>query len=321
MTWRYLLHSWPRALFAASVILFLIALTSMLDLFGRSNSEPSPAQRHSYCNKVVVVRPSSPLFSPNSSKQLPTVFVVTPTYPRALQIPELTRLSQTLMHAPHVFWVVAEDADHKTPAVSDLLARTGLSYVHILGGKPERYRNSQLKHVPRGVSNRLAGLEWIRRYAPSSSGVVYFADDDNTYDYRLFFEMAHTQRVSVFPVGLVTDFGLSTPVVRQGRVVGFYDGWVANREFPMDMAGFAVSVRLLRERPEATMPFKPGYEEDGFLKSLGVPKEEFELLADKCTKIMVWHTQTKKRGPFTRIDMDTYGDTNIAQLSPYIVQQ
>ena len=58
-------------------------------------------------------------------------------------------------------------------------------------------------------------------------------------------QLARTRRVSAFPVGLVTQTGLSTPVVRNGAVVGFYDGWIGGRTFPMDMAGFAVSVQLL----------------------------------------------------------------------------
>jgi hypothetical protein len=39
------------------------------------------------------------------------------------------------------------------------------------------------------------------------SGVVYFADDDNTYDIRLFNEIATTQRISMFPVGFIGSQG------------------------------------------------------------------------------------------------------------------
>jgi hypothetical protein len=50
----------------------------------------------------------------------------------------------------------------------------------------------------------------------------------------------------MWPVGLVTKTGLSSPVVdANGKVVDFFDGWMANRKFPVDMAGFAVSVELL----------------------------------------------------------------------------
>lgn len=49
----------------------------------------------------------------------------------------------------------------------------------------------------------------------------------------------------MWPVGLCTKFGLSSPVVVNGTFMGFYDGWVAGRKFPVDMAGFAVSVQFL----------------------------------------------------------------------------
>lgn len=99
--------------------------------------------------------------------------------------------------------------------------------------------------------------------------------------------MRRTKRVSMFPVGLVTKLGVSTPIVRSGKVVGFYDGWIAQRKFPVDMAGFAVSVPFILSRPNATMPFSVGYEEDGFLKSLGITPSEIEPLAFNCTKVSV----------------------------------
>jgi hypothetical protein len=43
------------------------------------------------------------------------------------------------------------------------------------------------------------------------SGVVYFADDDNTYDIRLFKEIATTQRISMFPVGFIGSQGMVRP--------------------------------------------------------------------------------------------------------------
>ncbi len=53
---------------------------------------------------------------------------------------------------------------------------------------PEIYRRTKDEyHLPKGVSNRNRGLEWILKNA-KDEGVVYFADDDNTYDLRLFWE-------------------------------------------------------------------------------------------------------------------------------------
>ena len=56
-----------------------------------------------------------------------------------------------------------------------------------------------------------------------------------------------TKKVSVFPVGLLSGRPVSTPVVKNGEIVDFYEGWIGGREFPIDMAGFAFTVKVLKE--------------------------------------------------------------------------
>ncbi len=51
---------------------------------------------------------------------------------------------------------------------------------------PDEYRN--MTNQPRGVSNRNAALDWLR-WNGDPFGVLYFADDDNAYDIRLFEEV------------------------------------------------------------------------------------------------------------------------------------
>jgi beta-1,3-glucuronyltransferase len=51
----------------------------------------------------------------------------------------------------------------------------------------------------------------------------------------------------MWPVGLVTWLHLSTPIVKNGKIDGFYDGYILDRKFPVDMANFAVSVKFLKE--------------------------------------------------------------------------
>lgn len=53
---------------------------------------------------------------------------------------------------------------------------------------PEEYKKKKKGPKPRGVSNRNKGLEWVR--ANAKSGVLYFADDDNTYDLEIFSEVS-----------------------------------------------------------------------------------------------------------------------------------
>lgn len=60
------------------------------------------------------------------------------------------------------------------------------------------------------------------------------------------------------------------------------------------MAGFAVNLEYLALSPNATMPYRAGYEEDEFLKSIGLQLAHIEPKASNCSEILVWHTQTKK---------------------------
>ena len=73
------------------------------------------------------------------------------------------------------------------------------------------------KTILRGVLQRNAGLQWLRDTYSSSlegqDGVVYFADDDNTYSDELFREMRNTKTVSVWPVGLSGGLMVERPKV------------------------------------------------------------------------------------------------------------
>ena len=60
-------------------------------------------------------------------------------------------------------------------------------------------------------------------------------------------QIRKTKKLSLFPVGLVSKFGISSPIVKDGKITGFFDGWSGNRLFAVDMAGFAVNTRLLRK--------------------------------------------------------------------------
>ncbi|XP_029862732.1 galactosylgalactosylxylosylprotein 3-beta-glucuronosyltransferase 3 [Aquila chrysaetos chrysaetos] len=232
-------------------------------------------------------------------RALPTIYVVTPTYARPVQKAELVRLSQTLLHVRALHWVVVEDAAAPTALVGGLLAASGVPFTHLnVETPPERRRRPGdppwLR--PRGVEQRNRALQWLRETrAPGESGVVYFADDDNTYSLRLFEEMRSTRGVAVWPVGLVGGLRFERPLVAGGRVVGFHTAWKPERPFPLDMAGFAVGLPLLLARPAAR--FDPqaerGYLESSLLGGLVSPAE-LEPKANNCTQVLVWHTRTEK---------------------------
>lgn len=96
-------------------------------------------------------------------------------------------------------------------SISNLMFNSGIPFTHISSPMPEMYRSVNV--IPRGVANRRAALDWIRLHV--KSGVLYFGDDDNTFDLRLFEEIRFTKRVSMFPVGLIGEYGVSAPIVKE----------------------------------------------------------------------------------------------------------
>ena len=120
-----------------------------------------------------------------------TILVITATNYRYTQRVDLTTICHTLMLVPNVVWIVIEDSKSKTRSVTQLLERCKVNSVHLnaptLAGSPTVNHGRRLS--VRGVTQRNAGLEWLRGHYGNSSGVVYFADDDNKYDLRLFEEV------------------------------------------------------------------------------------------------------------------------------------
>lgn len=119
------------------------------------------------------------------------VYVVTPTYARSTQQPDLTQLAQSLMLAQvPIHWILIEDSDMKTKWVSDLLNQTQLPHTHLTIMSDQDSECS-------GISQRNAALKWIKGLPHEEDGVIYFADDDNTYDYRLFSEVGPVPTLAI----------------------------------------------------------------------------------------------------------------------------
>ncbi|XP_002120380.3 galactosylgalactosylxylosylprotein 3-beta-glucuronosyltransferase 1-like [Ciona intestinalis] len=218
---------------------------------------------------------------------MPIIYGVTSTYKRHLQIPELTRLSQTLLHIPKFHWILIEDSYEKTETVTKLLQQSGLNYTHL-----NAKNNLPPTKFIKDYNTRRMGLNWIRENVPpTKDAIVYFIDDDNTYSLKLFDEIRATKRAAVWQVGLVAGLLSEGPArCENGKVLEWKAYWWPDRHIPIDMAGFAVHVKLLFERPEAEFGDLPDMESD-FLSSLCVTRDNIE--ANNCNDILVWHTQTK----------------------------
>uniref|UniRef100_A0A8C3UWI1 Galactosylgalactosylxylosylprotein 3-beta-glucuronosyltransferase n=1 Tax=Catharus ustulatus TaxID=91951 RepID=A0A8C3UWI1_CATUS len=240
---------------------------------------------------------------PPWSDTLPTIHVVTPTYSRPVQKAELTRLANTLLHVPNLHWILVEDSQRRTPLITRLLRDTGLNYTHLNVETPRNYKlrgDMRDPRIPRGTMQRNLALRWLRETFNknnSQPGIVYFADDDNTYSLELFEEMRSTRKVSVWPVAFVGGLRYESPKVNAaGKVYGWKTVFDPHRPFAIDMAGFAVNLRLILQRSQAYFKLrgvKGGYQESSLLREL-VTLSDLEPKAANCTKILVWHTRTEK---------------------------
>ncbi|XP_078494765.1 3-beta-glucuronosyltransferase 2 [Ciona intestinalis] len=218
---------------------------------------------------------------------LQRIHAITSTYARLTQKADLTRLIQTLMHLSNFHWILIEDSKEKTPLVTKLLQRSGLNYTHL-----NKKNGEQIGGV-KDLLTRNAALAWVRKNLGPNDGVVYFMDDDNTYDLKVFEDMRSTKVASIWPVALVGGLIVEGPVrCKNGKVLTWRAIWKPDRTIPVDMAGFAISTALLRQHPDVNF-VGVGDLESRFLGDLGLTRNRMEAKGKNCTEVYVWHTQTK----------------------------
>nr|XP_002127079.1 galactosylgalactosylxylosylprotein 3-beta-glucuronosyltransferase sqv-8 [Ciona intestinalis] len=232
-----------------------------------------------------------------------TIYGITSTYARLTQKADLTRLIYTLMHVPNFHWILIEDSVEKTPLVRRLLQKSGLKYTHL---NKKNKKNSHHKSGVKDLLTRNAALAWVRNNV--TQGVVYFMDDDNTYDLKLFEEMRTTKVASVWPVGLVGGLVVEGPVrCKNGKVLTWRVTWETNRTIPIDMAGFAINTALLRQHPD--VKFVDAFDlESIFLGDLGLTRDKMEAKGNNCREVNVWHTQTAKANLYQEKVAQQLGD-------------
>ncbi|XP_029434387.1 galactosylgalactosylxylosylprotein 3-beta-glucuronosyltransferase 1-like isoform X2 [Rhinatrema bivittatum] len=315
LPWALLLTLWHQYPTTRYLHLLRILMPHLLEDIGENSTIKFPSNTsqwkeegapcvHRQNTSIVPMVIRSYSRPPPWSDHLPIIYVITPTYTRPVQKAELTRLSNTFLHVQNLHWIVVEDSPRRTVTVANLLEKAGLNFTHLNVESPKSMRTGlpliPSSHSPRGTLQRNRGLRWLRdnlSTARPPHGVVYFADDDNTYSLELFEEMRYTRRVSVWPVAFAGGLRYESPRVSPtGRVVGWETVFDPGRPFAIDMAGFAVSIRLILERPQANFKLegvKGGYQESSLLKDL-VTVAGLEPKAANCTKVLVWHTRTER---------------------------
>ncbi|KAJ1136975.1 hypothetical protein NDU88_003388 [Pleurodeles waltl] len=99
--------------------------------------------------------------------------------------------------------------------------------------------------------------------------------------------MRYTKKVSVWPVGLTGGLPYqSVHVNASGKVTGWKVKYAPDRPFALDMAGFAINLNLILEKPNACfhLGIKVGFQESSLLQDLAT-LDDLEPKADNCTKV------------------------------------
>eukprot|EP00045_Choanoeca_perplexa_P010305 m.103687 g.103687 ORF g.103687 m.103687 type:complete len:303 (-) comp15229_c0_seq2:1479-2387(-) len=275
-------------LFATCIVLFMTTLLAIFQL--RQAPVVGPDQI-----MLQLDEDGYPML-PKFDRHKPAIFVITPTYFRKSQLVDLHRMSHSLYIASlkhNLLWILVEDSDQPTEQVTQFLKRSRTNHVHLA------VREHRTGNVFKASTQRNLGIEYIRRLIPHQDSKAYFADDDNAYATDLFDEVAKVHRVGVWPVAYSGARRVEYPQLgADGKVSGFFAYAPSFRKpFPLDMAGFAVSVRyFFRDEPvkfEELAPTSTG--ENRFLKATGIQLSELEPLANQCRRVLVWHVKTYTR--------------------------
>lgn len=106
----------------------------------------------------------------------------------------------------------------------------------------------------------------------------------------------------MWPVALVGGVKLEKPTVdANGRLSGFDVGFAPKRPFAMDMAGFALNLQLVLQRPAGHFPLDSliAWNEPAMFKSFNLSYDDVTPMGfdvktpEGLMEALVWHTRTQ----------------------------
>lgn len=223
----------------------------------------------------------------NCNKKI--VYLITPTYHRLTQKVNLVQMAQALMLDGGIYWIMIED----TPNPPDLglrtfLYETGLPFAHLT------VPTEPLKEGHRGVLQRNAGIDIVHEIG--IPGLVYFADDDNVYDHRLFDQLRKIKGIGLGASGFSGGSNFETCVLDETthKITRFVTNFTGRepvpRKFHVDMGSFTISTLLLFSKPDwrISVESKHGAMESEMVGSFIDSPEKAEAIG-KCTELYFWH--------------------------------
>uniref|UniRef100_A0A0K0DWW7 Galactosylgalactosylxylosylprotein 3-beta-glucuronosyltransferase n=1 Tax=Strongyloides stercoralis TaxID=6248 RepID=A0A0K0DWW7_STRER len=237
----------------------------------------------------------------NSTNITNKIIIITPTYKRITRYPDIIRLANTLQHLSEIHWIIIEDGHKKSSGVERILNNTNIPFTYIASktpsGIPKRGWWQRDKALDLLISSKSKFIK------PNQKGIVYFADDDNSYDLRLFNNyIRNVKKIGVWAVAFSSS-PIEAPIVKNGKVVGFQSYYAPNRKFAMDMASFAISLDLFISKPNVRFTMDPSKysqsPEPILLTGLGIEREDLEPFGynSKIKEVFVYHTKTKNPIP------------------------
>ena len=94
--------------------------------------------------------------------------------------------------------------------------------------------------------------------------------------------------MSVWPVAFAALLYYEGPICIKKKVSAWHTAFGRERQFPIDMAGFATNLKLLLNNPGAAFTrSKFGFMETNFLKQLQVSVEELECKGEESMEVCV----------------------------------
>ncbi|CAF4875732.1 unnamed protein product, partial [Rotaria sp. Silwood2] len=174
-------------------------------------------------------------------------------------------------------------------------------FVHLNIATPDYMKPTQNQSTwrrPRGMFQKNVGLQWIRQNTNSNDdALIYFADDDNTYHWKLFQEIRKVQSVGVWPVGLVGELFYERPVCLKGKVYSWFHYVYRKRKFPTDMAGFAIHLRLFHQYSNYIFNVSANSvaEQESQILDTMTTMDQLECLANNASKVIIIFYMKKER--------------------------
>lgn len=230
----------------------------------------------------------------NTNNTDSNLIIITPTYTRITRIPDMLNIGTSIVESKiPILWIIIEDSENIDDEIIELLKDLNIkNFIYV-----SKKTNPKMKSYLRGITQRNYALQIIRE--KKIHGIIYFADDDNTYHPKLFQEIYQhknvvydNNKIFVFNVGLIAGKKLEGPIVSSSStktVVGWNTEYKKNRRFAIDMAGFAFSTNVLYRyhwlRFQENVP--KGEQEDNFLRMFVYDWKYLYPL--KTNKVLVWH--------------------------------